>query len=229
MKSAWVATWMRYHRTPATWVHSNCPPALETTASGAGFWYRGGTGWVLTVSGWVVGNPAIPSASIARTEMKYCPSSSPFQRSCPLANVPERSTCVSSASRATMAWYALAPVWAGTFSASNPRSCTAAGSEVRLGAGSRLRGLPTVPSACTASPWPGCRTVAAAVCWAGLSAARDCTATAPCSTAAVVSPDSLKATPNRVPRTLVTARGVRTSKRREASVLGATLDSTLPR
>ena len=109
-----------------------------------------------------VGNLAIPPASIARTEMKYCPSSSPFQRSCPLANVPERSTCVSSASRATMAWYALAPRLAGTFSASSqghaPRP-EARSDRARAAQASRL---PTVPSACTASPWPGwdcCRSV----------------------------------------------------------------------
>ena len=99
------------------------------------------------------------------------------------------------------------------------------------GAASSGRGAPTLPSAATASPCPGASFEAAAadgLDWSVVSGWRDCTATEPLSTDAVVWPDSPIATPKWVPRTLVTARGVRSSKRRKASALGGTLDSTAP-
>ncbi len=121
----------------------------------------------------------------------------------------------------------MAPGRAGTLMASRPISCSAAGTADRSGGASRLRGAPSVPSAPTDRPWPRASSVVPGSGCAALSA-RDCTATEPSSTDAVAWPDAASATPNSVPRTLVTARGVRISKRRRASVSGVTLDSTLP-
>ena len=99
------------------------------------------------------------------------------------------------------------------------------------GAGSNARAAPTVPSVATARPCPGASSAVGALSAAPGSRSvsrRDCTATEPCSTDAVVWPESANATLNCVPRTLVTASGVRISMRRSGSALGGTVDSTPP-
>ena len=90
-----------------------------------------------------------------------------------------------------------------------PASLSMAGMPEVSGAGNKGRGSPSVPSGATATPWPSAsndeRPSAAAV-WLPVAApGRDCTATEPLSTDAVVWPDSPIDTSNRVPRTLVTA------------------------
>ena len=104
----------------------------------------------------------------------------------------------------------------------------------------RIRVGPTQPPAdqitrswtllATASPCPGESSaggLSGGTAAPGETSCRDRTATEPLSTDAVVCPPGAMATLKCVPRTLVTAMGVRISMRRSGSALGGTVASTV--